>query len=380
MGTWEQQRDRDLEPVTQDLEAAKPKQGRGDELAKRNERSVDAILRSAPTMKADTQQSSNEVTALLAKHPTKTRGPDGYAAWLLEADRLGFVDAHTQVMTAAQLHNLLDEKTPVRTWEYNQDDDVDENAEKNRKKATNGQLDNANRVPAEKNKKPWRPSPVADRGYKPNEWDIKLAETPILGPLVEVARARIQTWLTKGGPKTALSLGDFVRADMWYDTHEKAPPHEPGTAMDLGFAGRGARDTEVLELLHDLPARGGLTVFLDNDGALHLDVRPDGYGLGIPSGGEFIPRDIVIEHDDHGVPTQKAEQAAGDNHGGTLHATGVKRFSGVISNGVATWGVVDAKTKREGWKWTWTQTTESMLKYMSNQKLLAAINAYKSKH
>ncbi|HTL36896.1 MAG TPA: hypothetical protein VL326_27360 [Kofleriaceae bacterium] len=391
MGLWDDQRANDLEPAHQRLEPdeAGPKQGARDEIARRNDRSVDAILRSAPTMKADTQQTSGpvqdpDVKALLEKHPTKTRGPDGYAAWLLEAIRLELVAAPSDKdnpMPVAQLHDLVDPKKPVRTWEYKQDDKVDEKAEEDRKKATKGQLDNAHRVPADKDHPSKIKSPTADRGYKPYEWDIDIKEAPILEPLVAVARARITAWMKNGGQKKkVLSIGDFVRADMWHGSPDSVPIHNPGTAMDLFFAGRGTRDGETMELLDDLPARAKLVVFLDNPGALHLDVRgSDTYGLGIPSGPEFIPLDIVIEHDDHGAPTRAAEQAAGGNQSGTLSATGVKRFSGVVSKGTATWGVVDKKTNKMGWVWTWTPTNESMLKYMNNTKLLNAINAYNSK-
>jgi hypothetical protein len=87
----------------------------------------------------------------------------------------------------------------------------------------------------------------------------------------------------------------------------------------------------------------------------------------------------VIEHDGTGVPTRNAEQAPGTDRSARLHATGIKRFSGVVWNGTAKWGVKDTKKKIEGWIWTWTKTDKSMLPHITNTRLLNVINAYNSK-
>lgn len=291
------------------------------------------------------------VTALVNRQPTGAGGPDGYAAWLKEAQRLCLVTIPT-IMTYEQLNDLVAGR-PVRTYEFDKDHDVGPAREAARKKATKGKLDNAHRAPGTR-----------------QQWDIDLTVLPILETLVAVTRKRINEWQKVGGPAPkVLSLGQFVRADMWYDTGEKVPPHEPGAAIDLFFVGRVNTAADVLELLEDLPPVGTIEVFRDNNNALHLDRRPTGYGLGVPAAGDFIDSDMAI--DDNGkCPAQRKAEATGDPSKGTIDVRGVVNFSSKVLRRKATF--------HDGaWAWgAWTETNESVLDHLRNPKLKPALEAF----
>ncbi len=306
----------------------------------------------ADTRPAPTPSTAQDVKDLLVKRPTATRGAGGYAAWLVEAKRLGFVESEN-IMTNAQLGDFVASR-PVRTYEYHKE--VTPDRERQRKQETNGKLDNATRVPGKK----W-------------EWDIDLIESPILETLVAVARARITEWQKAGGaPKVILRLGDFVRADMWFDTSPRsdAPPHEPGTAMDLHFVGTANSASYVLQLLDDLPAIGSITIFRDTDNTLHLDRRAGGYGLGIPAQGDFIDHDLAIDDAGRSPSQAKAETAAGNDHTKRPEARGVKMFTGHVLRSTATW-------TNGAWKWSeWAATNESLATHLRSVALKRALASF----
>lgn len=312
-------------------------------------------LGDSATVHADTKQvqapAKDAVTELLKKTPTTTRGNNGYAAWLLEAIRLGFVSV--AAISKPQLEDLVAGR-PVRTYEYHHK--VTKQDEERRKRDTKGKLDNVQRVP--------------DREW---EWSIDVKEAPILETLVAVAKARITEWRRTGGERRVmLKLGDFMRADMWYTPKNPAavPPHEPGTAMDLRFVGNPNSEDYVLQLLQDLPAGGTVTTFRDTDDTLHLDRRSSGYGLGIPAKGDFIPAENAIGVDGR-CPAQKAaELDAGGDQSRTLEAKGVVLFSDKVQRSTATW--TNGK-----WQWTpWAVTQESLVSYIRSHKVRDAINGF----
>ena len=292
------------------------------------------------------------VAALVNLKPTDARGPKGHAAWLVEAQRLCFVNV-PNIMTYEQLLDLV-EGRPVRTYEFNKDRKVSDKDIAARKQVTNGKLDNAHRLPGTQ------------------QYDIDLTALPILETLVAVARTRIREWQKVGGPKpTVLSLASFVRADMWFNPSSADPsPHEPGTAIDLGFVGTANSAGDVFELLKDLPPSGSIEVFRDTNSSLHLDRRPSGYGLGIPAAGDFIPGDMAIDPDTRRCPAQDKAEATADPSKGTIEVRGVEMFRGVVSRAQATWSAGK-------WQWgPWTQTGESILDRLRNQKLKPAIQAF----
>jgi len=299
-------------------------------------------------VRADTTVSP--IASLMQKQPTTTRGPNGYAQWLRDAIALKLVsvDGKASLMAKEQLADLA-EGRPVKTYEFH--NEVTPAREKLRRQQTGKKLDDTHRV------SDW-------------EWTINMQIAPILETLVAVVKARVKA---NGGAKsTVLHLGQFVRADMWFDPPDGpsgVPIHSTGSAVDLFFVGKTNGAEDVLHLLEDLPP-GKIEVFRDTDSALHLDRRAGGYGLGVPAMGDYLPPENAIDPKTGRCPAQKRAETDASDHSRPLVAKGIKNHNGHVFRSTATW-------QNGAWQWsTWSETSESLVDYIQSAKLREALENF----
>lgn len=289
-----------------------------------------------------------DVADLRAWKPTQTGGDRGYAAWLLRARQLGFLSA-----TGRSLPELGD-FVAGRMIHSPNEQPLSQDDEDAGRKAGGHKLDKVHRTPT---------------GY-----DVDLKEAPILATIVTILSARIGEWATNGGGKRRplLRLGDFVRGDVGFGAKS---PHNEGVAIDLDFVGQKNSAQDVIDILRVLPP-GRLEVFSDNNDALHLDRRPGGFGLGLPSKGDYLSSRHAINPDRpwRNAEQDRVEREAGDDHGKTLHANGLVLYKGTATAS-ATW---DARRSR--WEWSkWVLTGDSVEPYLVSPVLHAAIADYRAR-
>jgi hypothetical protein len=195
----------------------------------------------------------------------------------------------------------------------------------------------------------------------------------VLETIVHIVTKRIEAWRAAGGteprPKV-LKLGDFVRADFWFNGDS---PHRKGIGIDLYAQGKDIAPSDAIDLLRDMPS-GRLTVFLDNPNALHIDRRgPKSFGLGIPA--NYIADEYRMGPGPNyrSGSQDRAEHEAANDHGRTLKATSISTVDGSFFEATATWS-------EDHWKWTrWAKASGDIVPYILDHGLRQAIADYRKR-
>lgn len=313
-----------------------------------------------PAVVADTQvstsapapaETTDKYSDLLATPHNGTRGPDGTAAWLLEAVKLGLIEARDGA--ADELQQFVDDAKLIRTKEGRVSKEYEKKGRAKAKREGHP-IDNVHDV----------------KGSR-TQFDVEIDQAPILETLVGLVTNRVTTWRaagSKGAPRK-LEIQNLVRGDPGYG----GSVHTNGIAVDIGIANDDLGG--FLQVLEDLPPGARVAVFPDGEESMHVNHHADSKHQAV--GGDFdfgFPKsffDMLVAKDkDHFPAAQKqVEMEEGADHTKPLTAKRLVWGSRHVYGAHAKW---DDATG--AWKWSsWDTTGGTAEDHLKNKKLKTAL-------